>query len=279
MENKTIPKHYKISFIGYGNVSYRLSIALKMCGHQLDYICGRDIHKASKLAYILNKPEYTINQNNTTLSTDKYDDVLNSDVVIIAVSDNAIEIVSKELLALSVNLKREPVVLHTSGSTPLSILDGFEKKGVLYPMMTLSITKPVDFSIVPFFLESSSELVSDVLVKICYSLNSEYRFVSSQERAKLHVAAVFVSNFVNYLIGLSYDISTPNHMFLMPLALETIRKAFLYEHPALVQTGPAKRGDTDTIGKHIALLCDCPEHMEVYELLSRNIMNKNSKKE
>lgn len=93
----------------------------------------------------------------------------------------------------------------------------------------------------------------------------------------MHVAAVFVSNFVNYMAGLAYDISAPNQMFLMPLAVETIRKAFLFGHPKEVQTGPAVRRDFATIERHIELLKELPEHLEVYKLITNNLMNKNIK--
>ena len=134
--------------------------------------------------------------------------------------------------------------------------------------MTLSKTKPVDFSLVPFFLEYNSDSCKEQLINICYSLKSEYRIVESSERLKLHVAAVFVCNFINYLTGLAFDISKPNHMFLMPLAVETIRKAFLYEHPSAVQTGPAIRKDWSTIKKHMEFLEHLPQHKEVYKLLT-----------
>jgi len=83
-----------------------------------------------------------------------------------------------------------------------------------------------------------------------------------------------VSNFVNYITGLAFDLSKPNHMFLMPLAIETIRKAFLYEHPSLVQTGPAIRGDDETIEKHLSLLIDNSPHKEVYKLITEYIKQK-----
>jgi len=102
--------------------------------------------------------------------------------------------------------------------------------------------------------------------------------LNSDERLKIHLAAVFVSNFINYMVGLAFDLSKPNQTFLMPLAIETVRKAFLYEHPSLVQTGPAKRGDINTLEKHLKLLNGMKEHREVYEILSKLIADKPAKK-
>ncbi|NCB19408.1 MAG: DUF2520 domain-containing protein [Bacteroidia bacterium] len=274
MERQKIGHHYRISVIGNGNLAYRLSIVLKTNGHNLEYICGRDLEKASKLAYILNKPEYSALSTTKTVATINKEDVADSEIVVLAVPDNSIEHIAKELYNCTSDKVNNPVVLHCSGAASIQLLEPFPQHGVLYPLMTLSVTKPVDFSIIPFFLESNSQYVADILTNICYSVNSEYKFASSEERAKLHLAAVYVSNFVNYLTGLSYELSAPNHMFLMPLAIETIRKAFLYGHPSLVQTGPAVRGDSATIGKHLALLAGHPEHREVYEMLTKMIITK-----
>lgn len=270
--------HYSFSFIGCGNLAYRMSLELQKNGHSVNAIYGRDLEKASKLAYILNKTEHSPNNNTIeTVATSNLEDVLESDIVIIAVSDNAIEGIASLLLEEAKKRNKYPLVLHSSGATPLCVLNGFPRHGVLYPLMTLSVTKPVDFSLVPFFLESSSKEIGQLLKDICYTLNAEYREIDSNERAQLHVSAVYVSNFINYLTGLAFDLSKPNHMFLMPLAIETIRKAFLYEHPNLVQTGPAIRGDVETINKHLKLLEKYPEHKEVYELLSANIFQKRPK--
>ena len=49
----------------------------------------------------------------------------------------------------------------------------------------------------------------------------------------------------------------------------------------LLQTGPAKRADMKTIGRHTALLKERfgKEHLEVYELLTKSIIKKyNSQK-
>lgn len=270
--------HYSFSFIGCGNLAYRMSLELQKHGHTVNTIYGRDLEKASKLAYILNKSEHSPSSINIeTFATTNLEDVLESEIVILAVSDNAIEGVVSLLLEEAKKKNRYPLVLHSSGATPLHVLKEFPQHGVLYPLMTLSATKPVDFSLIPFFLEYSSEETGATLKNICYSLNSEFREIDSHERAQLHVSAVYVSNFINYLTGLAFDLSKPNHIFLMPLAIETVRKAFLYEHPALVQTGPAIRGDIETINKHLKLLDGFPEHKEVYELLTGNISKRRKK--
>jgi predicted short-subunit dehydrogenase-like oxidoreductase (DUF2520 family) len=74
---------------------------------------------------------------------------------------------------------------------------------------------------------------------------------------------------------LAYDIASPDFTLLLPSAIESIRKAFL-STPAVSQTGPARRGDTNTIEKHLDVLSDekFAEHMEVYKFLTEKIYNK-----
>ncbi|OFY28026.1 MAG: hypothetical protein A2X17_00635 [Bacteroidetes bacterium GWF2_41_61] len=268
-EDKMNIKSYKISFVGYGNLAYRLSLALKYSGMEIEYIFGRDFEEASKLAYILNKPENRHHSNLLeTIATQDIVKLAVSDIVILAVSDRSIGEVAETLFLLNEFKNSDTTILHCSGASEASLLYKFKYSGVLYPLMTLSKTKPVDFSVVPIFLEYSNEKVKKELTDICFVLKSEYRVTDSQERLRLHLAAVYVSNFVNYLTGLAFDLAKPNQMFLMSLAIETIRKAFLYQHPSLVQTGPAKRGDIETLEKHLKLLEDNPEHKAVYEILS-----------
>jgi predicted short-subunit dehydrogenase-like oxidoreductase (DUF2520 family) len=271
-------KHYKISLVGCGNVAYRLSFALKSSGHSIPCVYGRDLNEANKLAYILNKPEileYTPSIPHKTKSeiiittgTADFKSLLGSDIIILAVSDNSIQEVSDMLFEALKGEKELPIVLHSSGATDISLLSKWPRYGVFYPLMTLSKTKPVDFKLIPFFLEANDSRVLEELTSLCYSLKSEYKICSSEERLKVHTAAVFVSNFVNYLTGLAFDISGQNQMYLMPLAIETVRKAFLYEHPSLVQTGPAVRDDHQTMDKHIEILRNMDDHKLVYDTIS-----------
>lgn len=273
-------KKYKISIVGTGNVAYRLSLALNAAGMELIYIMGRDREEAAKLAYILNKPENgsPTRKYETQVASESVK-LFESDIIILAVSDNSIEEVSDLIFRDSALSAHNTTIIHCSGACDASLLGKFKNYGVLYPLMTLSKTKPVDFALIPFFLEASNSQVKEQLTDLCYALKSEYRFTNSEERLKLHLAAVYVSNFVNHLTGLAYDISKPNQMFLMPLAIETIRKAFLYEHPALVQTGPAVRGDYETIEKHLKLLEDMPLHKEIYDLVTTQIIKRKTKSE
>ena len=96
----------------------------------------------------------------------------------------------------------------------------------------------------------------------------------------MHTAAVFTTNFVNYMLTLAYDIANPDFTFLLPSAIEAVRKAFLHT-PMTAQTGPALRKDMQTLNKHIKLLEDggFDEHAQIYKKLSECIMERYNKKD
>ncbi len=267
----------KVSFAGAGNAAYRLSMALKSAGCNVSYIWNRSSEASRALVKILNKPENNPFNLELTQAVEDISLLSESDIILLTISDDSIEQVFKSISALEPVKSGKTVVCHTSGATPMDILNRIPHYGVFYPLMTLSKTKPVDMRIVPFFIESSDKSTHDVLVKLCDYLGSEYKDCDTAERMKMHLAAVFVSNFVNYILGLAYDISSPNYIFLMPLATETVRKAFLYGHPAHVQTGPAVRKDVSTIKNHLEMLKHMEEHREVYALMTKYI-GESSKK-
>ena len=88
--------------------------------------------------------------------------------------------------------------------------------------------------------------------------------------------AVYVSNFVNVMLQIgekllekkSLDISV-----LEPLVKETVNKAFAIGAEKAL-TGPARRGDMQTIQKHIELLNNDVEEQVIYEILTNYIINK-----
>jgi predicted short-subunit dehydrogenase-like oxidoreductase (DUF2520 family) len=94
--------------------------------------------------------------------------------------------------------------------------------------------------------------------------------ISSEKRAKLHLAAVFVNNFVNYLYQIGSEVLKKGNLpfeLLKPLIAETASKIETLS-PEEAQTGPAKRNDKKTIEKHLHLL-ENSDFKEFYELFTK----------
>ena len=191
------------------------------------------------------------------------------DVAIIAVSDDAIAEVSQHI--------KSPLVVHTSGTTEMNALQNSTRKGVFYPLQSFSKDKPVDFGKVPICVEAENEKDLKLLKDLVYRMKSSYYEIGSEERKHIHVAAVFVNNFVNHMYSNAWDIFEKHHIpfdILRPLINETIEKIERLT-PAEAQTGPAIRNDQKTIKNHLTLLNDSQK--EIYQLLTESIQKHGKK--
>lgn len=204
--------------------------------------------------------------------TSDYATLEKADVYLIAVSDNAIAAVSNELPF------ENRLVVHTSGSMPLSIMNKKNKRGVFYPLQTFTKNKAVHFKEIPICLESENEGDYTVLEELAKAISDVPYAISSEQRKALHVAAVFVCNFVNHLYAQGNAICEANHLpfsILQPLIEETAFKVKSLS-PAEAQTGPAKRNDTETINSHLSFLKDTNQQ-EIYKLLTKSILDHGKK--
>ncbi len=219
---------YRAVLIGAGNVATRLACALRQAGHEVIAVGGR-----------------------TRVQPIPAD----ADIYIIAVSDRSIAQVAGELARVG------GLVVHTAGSVGMDVLPQ-QRRGVLYPLQTLSRARQIDFSQVPLFIESDSDL--PLLHEVASSLSRSVHVLDSERRRRIHLAAVFCSNFTNAMYSMA-------HRLLQPLITETAAKVRdLVPHEA--QTGPAVRWDTEVMEAQKALLPD-DEMRQVYSLLSNYIHN------
>jgi predicted short-subunit dehydrogenase-like oxidoreductase (DUF2520 family) len=199
-----------------------------------------------------------------------YQKIAVADVYIISVSDNAIAEVSGKLPF------ENRLVVHTSGSSALSILDNKNRKGVFYPLQTFTKGKKIDFTPIPICLETENEQDYQLLENLGNCISKKVFQINSEQRKSLHVAAVFVCNFVNHLYQIGNEICEANQIpfeVLHPLIQETAQK-ILEITPKEAQTGPALRNDTKTIQKHLDFLSD-ENYKTIYKLLTQSIQNGN----
>lgn len=195
-----------------------------------------------------------------------------ADLYLIAVSDNAIADVSAKLPF------ENRLVVHTSGSMPMEILDSKNRRGVFYPLQTFTKNKPVDFKEIPICLEAEDEKDFKTIETVAKTISSVVQSISSEQRKALHVAAVFVCNFVNHLYKIGNEICEENQLsfeLLKPLITETAQK-IIHLSPENAQTGPAKRNDSETINTHLNFLSD-ENQKEIYKLLTKSIIDDGKK--
>jgi predicted short-subunit dehydrogenase-like oxidoreductase (DUF2520 family) len=201
-----------------------------------------------------------------------YTNLVEADLYIIAVSDDAIATVSTQLPF------ENRLVVHTSGTVSMDSLDSKNRKGIFYPLQTFTKNKAVDFSQIPICLESDKETDFDILKNIGESISNKVFKINSDQRKALHVSAVFVNNFVNHLYQIGNQICIENNVpfeIVKPLILETANKVMTLS-PATAQTGPAKRNDTQTIEAHLDFLSN-ENHAKIYKILTQSIQNNDKK--
>ena len=142
-------------------------------------------------------------------------------------------------------------------------------------LQTFTKNKKVDFSKVPFCLEAEDKNDYQLLEKLAKLLSEHIYNIDSEQRKRLHVAAVFVNNFTNHMYKIGNDICKENNIpfkILDTLIDETASKIKTLS-PEKAQTGPAIINDEETIKNHLNLLSE--NKQEIYKLLTKSIQNGN----
>lgn len=244
---------------GAGNVAWHMGHAFLNAGIKIHQLYNRDESKGRSLASELGA-EYV----------SRLDDINpRADICILAVSDDAIS----HLIHTGV-FKESKLVVHTAGTVPMGIFSEYARNyGVLYPLQTLTRGKEINFREVPLLIESQQRENLDLIRHIANFISDQVHAVGSENRLILHLAGVICSNFTNRLYVLAEQLLQEHQLpfeWMKPLILETAIKAVSMS-PGEAQTGPAARGNMETISKHMSLLRDKPEILEVYSLLTESI--------
>lgn len=252
----------KITLIGAGNVATSLGCALQDAGCQIAMVYSRTENSASRLASLLSVP-YTISFSELPADSDIYISVLADDALL----QYAPEIVKG---------REGAIFLHTAGSVSMDIwrLAGAENYGVLYPMQTFSQGKKVDWKSVPVFVEASALNVLQIVSNVANKLSSNVRGLNSEDRCRLHIAAVFACNFANRMMTISASILNEigvDFNVMMPLVKEMAGKLEVMS-PQMAQTGPARRNDRKIMKDHLQILSSNEDWYNMYKTVSDNIL-------
>jgi predicted short-subunit dehydrogenase-like oxidoreductase (DUF2520 family) len=247
----------KVVIIGSGNVATVLGGKIAAAGHTILQVVARRPSEAARLG-----AEW-----GCSFATDWSAIDQGADAYIVSLTDSALP-----LFAAQVRLPGR-LVLHTAGAVSRKVLlPVSEHCGVLYPLQSLrreirpfpefplliDVEDPADLPVVETFARTLAELVQRA---------------DDEARLKLHVAAVVINNFSNYLYTLSADFCRQEEVefsLLLPLIREMAGRLEGRE-PHEVQTGPAVRGDAGTIATHLNLLSKYQDLSQLYSLFSIQI--------
>jgi predicted short-subunit dehydrogenase-like oxidoreductase (DUF2520 family) len=250
---------FSVSFAGAGRVAGALCLEMYRSGIKIGQIVSVTAKEGKSLA----------EKCKASWSSDLFFDDP-ADIIIVAVPDHKLHEVLKKI-----KCSDSTVVAHTAGSFGLEVFpETIKHKAVLYPLQTFSEERKINFRDLPFFIEASDKKRSGMIKNLAEKLGGKVYNVDSEHRKMLHLAAIFVCNFVNHMLTIGKEIALKSGFtfdVLKPLILETISKA-LSNGPEASQTGPAVRNDQNTITKHMDLLSFSPELQRVYKEVTQSII-------
>lgn len=250
----------KVLIIGAGNVATVFARLSKAAGHEIIQVISKSTSSAKALADELQCP-YTNDFNHLDKSAEIY---------LVAMSDAALN-------GLQENIRlKDQLIVHTAGAISKDVLASVSTNfGVLYPLQSLRKEEKNEVLQIPLLVDGNNDESSKRIEAFANTISRQVQVVTEEDRKKLHVAAVVVNNFTNYLFTLASDYCKAEQVsfdLLYPL-IDALVSRLHHHNPAEMQTGPALRKDTVTLEKHLRLLQSHPRLKSIYLKISDSIMN------
>jgi predicted short-subunit dehydrogenase-like oxidoreductase (DUF2520 family) len=191
-------------------------------------------------------------------------------ILFLAVPDGAVRDMAGRIAAMQP--PRELAVVHCSGALGLDVLSalGENPRGSFHPLQSFPEPRePSAFRGITVAVDATSPALERRLRALARGIGAKPRRVGDGERVAYHAAAVFASNFVDVVvaeavrllerIGWTEKESLDALMPLVEGALSSIRR----RGPVKALTGPIRRGDADTVSRHLAVMDD----VDLYRML------------
>jgi predicted short-subunit dehydrogenase-like oxidoreductase (DUF2520 family) len=207
-----------------------------------------------------------------------------SDAIIISVRDERVPEVA-ERLAKEGRLRREQILLHTSGANPAKTILApaipyVRAVGTLHPLVSFADARVAVEGLreVAFGIEGDAPARA-VAKRIVRALGARAVFLEAENLALYHAGAVMASNYVVALAdtaqsllikaGVPADQALP---VLIPLLQSVVHNLAQVGLPGAL-TGPVERGDVSSVERHIGTLeARAPELVELYRLVGRDVL-------
>jgi predicted short-subunit dehydrogenase-like oxidoreductase (DUF2520 family) len=207
------------------------------------------------------------------------------EITFICVPDDTISEVARKL-ATSSNLPK--VATHVSGALNSEELLVLAQKGVktasFHPMMTFtekSSSAMLKNCLISIEGESDA---NQLLTQIAINIGARPEIVDKEQKTSRHLVGVFLSNFMSVLVDLASEILESNHENPQKFILENYDDLLRQTLDNIIEnglpgaiTGPAVRGDANTLDKHLKILQKNPELAYVYKMFSKRIIDISSR--
>lgn len=241
----------KIGLIGSGRMAQAMGGYLKDRGYEIFGLWGRNREKSRTASGYLGVPHHD----------NLADLVSGAEVLILAVSDDAILSVAKTVADSGVDLEGK-WVCHLSGSLSLDMLDSMMRRGALgfslHPLQTVPEADHgrKDLRYAAFVLEADEGL-RDRLNDWLTPCGNRTAWISSGKKGLYHLGACLASNYVMTLYRLAEEalIDSGVQEEIASKALLPLMESTLNNYRSIGAlaglTGPVSRGDGGTVKKHL----------------------------
>ena len=250
----------RIVVVGSGNVAESLAqVIAEAEGLELVQVFARNEERGRKIAE-LSHTEWS------------YSSLKEADLYLVSVSDNAVAEVAKSL-----QLPEGAVIAHTAGCCSIDALAPHTHRAVFYPFQTFSVGRKVDFTKGYIFLEGATEHALRTVEAVAHTLTLKVLPANTARRAVIHLSGVFACNFANAMYANAAEILAEEGLpfdIVAPVIEETTAKVLASQNPAASQTGPARRGDTQTLDRHRKMLAKEPQKRDIYDKISEDIWHR-----
>ena len=238
----------RLGILGGGRAAWAYGSAWRRIGWPIAGVWLRE-ESQSRLPALLDAPRRSIDE----LARE-------ADLLLVAVSDRAISHVTDRIPPT------EAIVFHASGSLT-AVRDGFS----LHPLKSLPPPgEPSDLRDTLLVFEGAHRKVAE---GIASAVGARFAAIDPERKARYHAGAVFGSNYVAAMLDIAEELIGIENARADLLALAASAMSNWRAHAdARRFTGPAVRGDRETIERHLAALRDDPELAELYRRLAARIV-------
>lgn len=261
-----------ITLIGAGNLAQALGPALKAAGYNIDVVAARETassrRRAAMLAGLLEARTQPLNNAGP-----------HSDILWICHTDDVLAETAR-LLARKPGWSGK-VVFHSSGALTSDVLSPLKRKGAstasLHPMMTFVPGATPRMDEVPFAVEGDSRAVA-VARRIVGDLGAEIFLIKKTAKPLYHALGSFSSPLIVATlvtaerVGRGAGLTANQTRRVMAPILRQTLKNYQERGAAAAFSGPIKRGDLNTVLRHLKELKRVPGASEVYRALVKSAL-------
>lgn len=240
----------RLGILGGGRAAWAYGSAWRRIGRPLAGVWLRE-ESSSRIAALLDTERRTLDE----LARE-------SDLLLVAVSDRAIAEVTESIPETAA------IVFHASGALT-ALRGGFS----LHPLQSLPpVGEPSRLDEALLVFEGNHREVARELAE---AIGARFAEVTAETKARYHAGAVFGSNYVALMLELAEQL----------IGIDDARDDLVrLAHSAIANwragegrgrfTGPAIRGDRETIARHLEALSARPQLARIYELLAAELARR-----